>query len=50
MVRGSGQWVTVIDAKYDPDTAPTRLKYQGFVGCHRLELEELASCIARISA
>jgi hypothetical protein len=32
---------TVIDPKWNPETA-ARSKYQGFMGCHLLELEELA--------
>jgi hypothetical protein len=35
-------WVTVIDHEWDPETAPARSKFQGFVRCHRLELEERA--------
>jgi hypothetical protein len=41
-VKKNGAWVTVVDPEWDPDTAPTRSKYQGFMRCHLLELEELA--------
>jgi hypothetical protein len=39
-IKKNGAWVTVVDPGWDPETA-TRSKYQGFMRCHLLELEEL---------
>jgi hypothetical protein len=41
-IKKNGAWVTVVDPEWNPDTVSTRSKYQGFMGCHLLELEELA--------
>ncbi|KAJ5910791.1 uncharacterized protein N7473_000094 [Penicillium subrubescens] len=45
-IKKNGAWMTVVDPEWDPDAAPTRSKYQGFMRCHLLELEELALLVS----